>query len=297
VTTPVGVPPSERVHRHVEQVMGMPISLALRGRHADTAAGRQAWQAVIGQLHRVDRVFSTYREDSVINRLDRGELDLEQCPAEVIEVLELGREAETQSAGAFSIHLPAADGRRRLDPSGVVKGWAVQRAAQLLDGLPDTDYCLSAGGDMVCHTAAADRPDWRIGIEHPHHLSTLIAVVPIRSGALATSAATHRGQHLLDARTGRPANGVASVTVVGTSLTWVDIDATAAYAHGADAARWLSTRPGRTGLIIWPDATSTVIDGQPVPAPADRRPSSQFSTRNIRHEPPGAHREPATIGA
>ena len=261
-TTFVDRPADGRLPRHVEQVMGMPVSLALRGRHADTTAGRQVWHAVIDQLQQVDRVFSTYREDSVINRLDRGELDIEQCPADVVEVLELGREAETQSAGAFSIYLPGPGGRRRLDPSGVVKGWAVERAAQLLTALEDTDFCLSAGGDMVCHTADAERPDWRIGIEHPHHPSTLIAVVPIRNGALATSAATHRGQHLLDARTGHPAHGVASVTVIGPSLTWVDIDATAAYAHGADAASWLRTRPGRTGLIVWPDATTTVIDGQ-----------------------------------
>jgi thiamine biosynthesis lipoprotein len=241
--------------------MGMPVSLALRGRHADTDAGQQAWQAVIDQLRRVDLMFSTYRTDSAISRLNRGELRVEQCPAEVLEVLELGRDAEQQSGGAFSVHLPAADGSRQLDPSGVVKGWAVQRAATALAALDDTDFCLSAGGDMVCHVADAERPDWRIGIEHPHHPGDLIAIVPIRSGAVATSGTSHRGQHLVDARTGRPAKGVASVTVIGATLTWVDIDATAAYAHGPDAAKWLRGRPGRTGLVVWPDGGTTIIDG------------------------------------
>ena len=122
----------ERVHRQVVHVMGMPISLALRGRHADTADGRRAWAAVIGQLQQVDRTFSTYRDDSVINRIDRGELSLDQCSRDVLEVLELGRRAEEQSHGAFSIHLPGPGGRRRLDPSGVVKGWAVQRVLTLI---------------------------------------------------------------------------------------------------------------------------------------------------------------------
>lgn len=248
------------VHRHVAHVMGMPISLALRGRYADTADGYRAWAAVIQQLQQVDRMFSTYRDDSVINRLDRGELKVQQCPREVIEVLELGRQAEQQSGGAFSIHLPAKDGRRRLDPSGVVKGWAVQRVSAILAALDDTDFCLSAGGDMVCHTTDIERPDWRIGIEHPLRPGSMIAVVPIRNGAIATSGTAHRGQHLIDARTGRPAEGVASVTVIGPSLTWVDIDATAAYAHGPDAANWLEGRPGHTGLVVWPDATTTVID-------------------------------------
>ena len=71
-------------------------------------------------------------------------------------MLELGREAERQSGGAFSIHLPTTGGRRRLDPSGVVKGWAVERASDLLSDLDDTDFCLSAGGDMVCRTADVD---------------------------------------------------------------------------------------------------------------------------------------------
>ncbi len=247
-------------HRRVEQVMGMPVSVALRGRHSTTSAGEEAWQAVIEELRAVDRIFSTYRPDSVISRLDRGEVTLEQCPAEVTEVLVLGSDAEHQSDGAFSITLPDSDGRPRLDPSGVVKGWAVERASRLLAALDDTDFCLSAGGDMVCHVADPGRPAWRVGIEHPLDPTSLVAVVPVRSGAVATSGTRHRGQHLLDARTGRPALGVASVTVIDRSLTWADIDATAAYAHGPRAADWLQGR-GRTALVVWPDATTSVLDG------------------------------------
>ena len=64
----------------------------------------------------------------------------------------------------------------------------------------------------------------------------------------------------MDARTGRPPVGVASVTVVAASLTWADIDATAAYAHGADAARWLETRRGRSGVVVWADGTVTTVE-------------------------------------
>ena len=246
-----------RIHRHVEHVMGMPISLALRGRHASSLAGREAWQTVINQLREVDLIFSTYREDSIINRLDRGELMIEECPPEVVEVLELGRQAEQVSDGAFSINLPTADGRHRLDPSGVVKGWAAQRASQFLAALDETDFCLSAGGDIVCHTALPDGAAWRIGIEDPHDPTSLIAMVPVRSGAVATSGTAHRGDHLLDPRTGQPPSGVASVSVIAESLTWADIDATAAYVQGPDAARWLQTRPIYGAFIVWADGTTT----------------------------------------
>ena len=257
-------PGSVAVRRRVVQLMGMPISLALRGRHAWSAAGDQAWGEVVAELRTVDACFSTYRDDSVINRLDRGEIELADCPPEVREVLALGREAEQQSDGAFSIRLPrpgAAPARRRLDPSGVVKGWAVERAARRLTALDDTDSCLSAGGDLVCRVADPARPAWQIGIEHPHDPHRLIATVPVRHGAVATSGTVHRGSHLLDARTGRPAAGAASVTVIGSSLTWADIDATAAFALGRGAADWLATRPVRGGLVVWTDGSTTTFRG------------------------------------
>jgi thiamine biosynthesis lipoprotein len=254
-----------RTRREVEQMMGMPVSVVLRGRHAGTAAGAGAWSAVLEELRRADRVFSTYRDDSVVSRLDRGELTLADCPPEVAEVLALGSRAEEESDGAFSVVLPDAHGHRRLDPSGVVKGWAVERAARWLTALDDTDICLSAGGDMVCHVADPLRPAWQVGIEDPHDPTSLVAVVPVRTGAVATSGTRHRGQHLLDARTGRPAAGVASVTVIDCSLTEADIDATAAYAHGTGAAEWLRKR-GRTALLVWPDATTTLLDGRGRPS-------------------------------
>jgi thiamine biosynthesis lipoprotein len=254
--------------RHVEHVMGMPISLALRGRHADDERGRAAWAATMAVLRDVDRVFSTYREDSCISRLGRGELAAEDCPPEVAEVLALGERAEAESGGAFSIRRRRPDGGVVLDPSGVVKGWAAERAAVCLAELQETDFCLSAGGDMVCRTVDDDAPAWRIGIEDPHRPQQLVAVVPVHTGAVATSGTAHRGAHIVDARTGRPPVGVASVTVVTGSLTEADIDATAAYAQGTEAAAWLGGRPGRTGLVVWADGSTATVqtpDDEPLP--------------------------------
>jgi len=242
------------VARYVEHVMGMPISLALRGRHADDAAARGAWAEAVAALRDVDRVFSTYRPDSLVSRLGRGELSLADCPPEVAEVLALGELARLQSHGAFDVRRDGV-----LDPSGVVKGWAVERASRPLVALPDTDVCLSAGGDLVCRVAGPDSPDWRIGIEDPRDPSRVVAVVPVRTGAVATSGRAHRGDHVVDARTGLAPDGVASVTVVHDDLTWADIDATAAYAMGRDAARWLRTRPRRTGLVVWADGRTELV--------------------------------------
>jgi thiamine biosynthesis lipoprotein len=252
------------------------VSLALRGRHANTSTGDLAWTDAMEQLRDADAMFSTYRTDSLTNCLDRRELALDNCPPEVQEVLALGERAERESGGAFAVHRPDGSGRLRLDPSGVVKGWAGDRAAAALAVLDDTDFCLSVGGDIVCRTLDPASPAWRIGIEHPEDPSRLIATVPVRTGAIATSGTAHRGAHLVDARTGEAPQSVASVTVVGADLTSVDVDATAAYALGPQAAAWLRTRSGRTGLVAWADGRTELVQPQftslprPRPRPAER---------------------------
>ncbi|MGN6253285.1 MAG: FAD:protein FMN transferase [Marmoricola sp.] len=246
------------VHRETAEVMGTVASLALRGQHAGTATGRAAWDAAVAELREAEAVFSTWREDSWVSRLDRGDVALADCPPVVAEVLALGERARVESGGAFDVRRPGADGRVHLDPSGVVKGWATERAARHLAVLEDTDSCLSVGGDMVCRVVDPDRPAWRVGVEDPRTWERIVAVVPVRTGAVATSGLHRRGAHLTDARTGETPSGIASVTVVHHDLTWADIDATAAFAQGAGALDWLRGRPGRTGVVVWEDGRAEV---------------------------------------
>ena len=244
------------VRRRVEHVMGLPVSVALRGRHADDGRADDAWAAVVADLRESDRVFSTYRPDSVISRMSRGELS--DVPPEVAEVLAIGERARTASGGVFDV---VRDGV--LDPSGVVKGWAVERAAAALRDLDDTDFCLSAGGDMVVHVADPDRPDWRVGIEDATDPTRVRAVVPLRSGAVATSGLAHRGAHVVDARTGLAPTGLASVTVLGPDLTRADVEATTALAMDAEAPTWLARRAGLMAYLQWADGRTQTLAGLP----------------------------------
>jgi len=218
--------------------MGMPISLALRGRHTHDHAALEAWAEVMADLREVDRVFSTYRAGSIVSRLGRGELELVDCPPEVAEVLALGEQARVESGGAFDVRRGG-----RLDPSGVVKGWAVERAARPLRHLPGTDFCLSAGGDMVAHVAPLDAAAWQIGIEDPGWSDRPLAVVALRDGALATSSTAVRTwtgpdgtrvHHLIDPHSWRPANsGLQAVTVAHRDPAWAEIWSKALFIGGA----------------------------------------------------------------
>lgn len=257
-TLPHGRDTADRpVRRRVEQVMGMPVSLALRGRHAEGDQAEVAWRGALEVLREADRVFSTWRTDSVVSRLGRGELRPEECPPEVTEVLDNGERARVASGGAFDVRRPGPDGTTVLDPSGVVKGWAVARAARVLESLSWTDFCLSAGGDMICRTRLADSPAWRIGVEDPYDVRRVVAVVPVRNGAVATSGPAHRGAHIVDARTGRTPSAMRSVTVQDPDLVTADVDATAAFAMGEEGLPWLVAR-GRSGLVVWADGRSEV---------------------------------------
>ena len=108
------------IARRVEHVMGMPVSLALRGDHTRDDRVEEAWQSALAELRWVDSVFSTWRDDSEVSRLGRGELALEACDPVVAEVMRLGDDARVSSGGAFDVWRTDADGVRRLDPSGVV---------------------------------------------------------------------------------------------------------------------------------------------------------------------------------
>lgn len=246
------------VHRRTVEVMGTVVSLALRGRHASGPAADAAWAAVVDSLQGADRMFSTYRPDSVVNRWGRGELALEEAPAGLSEVLALAEEARVASGGAFDIAAVRSPHGGGPDPSGVVKGWAVQRASVLLDTLDDTDSCLAAGGDLVARVRRPDGAAWQIGIEDPSDPSRLLATVPLENGALATSGSAHRGAHIIDPRSGAAASGIRQVSVIGADLTGVDIDATAAFVLGDAADAWLTER-GRTALVVGLDGAVRVL--------------------------------------
>ena len=247
----------------VEKLMGMAISIDVRDPLPYDARG-DAIAAAFAWLREVDEVFSTYKDGSEINRLDRGELALDECRAEVREVLGLCAEVGRTSRGYFSAR-PGSGGR--LDPSGMVKGWAAERASAILDGAGAHNHCVNAGGDVRTRGEPAPGARWRIGVVHPFVRDRLTTIVEGGDFAVATSGTSERGLHVTDPHTGRPVDALASVTVVGPDLTYTDAYATAAFAMGLDAPEWLAALPDHEAYVI--DAGGHVwwTDGFPRYAP------------------------------
>jgi thiamine biosynthesis lipoprotein len=226
--------------RHAEHVMGTVVSIevaddlpagVLTGLIDDTCA----W------LHEVDARFSTYRDDSEVCRFRRGELKLADCHPDMRHVLTACADLWRETDGYFD-----ANATGLLDPSGYVKGWSVEVASARLAAAGSANHCLNAGGDIRMRGLTADGAPWRVGIRHPWEADKVSWVLAVSTGAVATSGTYERGAHVWNPRTGKPAEGLRSVTVVGADLALADAYATAALAMGEAGINWLA-RLGASG--------------------------------------------------
>ncbi|WP_084699743.1 FAD:protein FMN transferase [Streptacidiphilus anmyonensis] len=207
----------------------------------------EALHAAVARLHAIDARFSPYRADSEVSRIAHGESELADASPELAEVLERCAEIEALTDGWFS---PYPEGR--LDPSGWVKGWAVEQVCALLCEAGSTEHCVNGGGDVQ----SVGGP-WRIGVADPFRPGALAAVLAGRDLVVATSGTAERGAHILDPRTGEAPTGLLSLTLVSSGparLARTDACATAAFAMGAEQGlAWTGRQPDLEALAILPD--------------------------------------------
>jgi thiamine biosynthesis lipoprotein len=230
--------------------MGMPISVLARGDMARSSEADRAARALFRELIDADAVFSLYKPGSDASRLARGEIGWDECDPDLRAVADRCARAKELTGGLFDPTRP--DGT--WDPSGLVKGWAAERAARHLAAVP-TDWCLNAGGDVLVLSPSGEA--FTVGIQDPRDLHRVAAAVPCSAGAVATSGTAARGAHLYDPRNGRAAaTSWLSISVLGPSLETADVLATAAFVAGDRWQDVIGVVPGYAGLGI--DAAGTV---------------------------------------
>lgn len=266
--------PSERPRtipgRHVvvEHIMGTAITLDAR----DPSAVADDFDCFFSLMNDVDRQFSPFRAESEVSRLADGTLARAHVSQQMREVLDLCEMVRSQSDGAFDIADHSPD--RRLDPSGLVKGWAIDRGARLLAGRGWKNFSVNAGGDVIARGEPEPGRSWRIGIRHPLEADKMARVLLLRDATIATSGLYERGGHIRTPHTGVVPNELLSISVIGPELTFADAYATAAFVKGRAGLAWIATLPGyeafaatATGRAIWTDgcdrllANTTPMDG------------------------------------
>lgn len=212
-------------------------------------------EAAVARLHAIDAAFSTYRPDSVISRMARGERV--GYDAEVAEVLERCAEIEADTDGAFSSR---PDGR--LDPGGWVKGWAIEEVSRLLSAAGSRNHLIVGGGDVQARGEPEPGRPWTVGIADPRRPGRYAALVSGHDFAVATSGTAERGNHIIDPVIGRPATGFASVTLIGDRIARTDAYATAVFAMGPNRGlAWVEERDGYEAYAVLPDGRTVETEG------------------------------------
>lgn len=287
------VNPAGSLLRQAVPVMGTVFSFAVghpsdvvvpRGQVAVRVPPQEALDHAVDLLHRLDAAWSPFRPDSFVARM-RAHETLDPAVEDPDGVLGLDvvlrrcRAATRLTVGAFDAWaLP--DG---FDPSGVVKGWAVERALAELTRRGLADVAVSGGGDLAARGCAPGRDGWRIGVRDPRQPGALLGALTVRGGgAVATSGFYERGAHIHDPRrpaaqtpstagavptagpgsAGVPLTGVngdlVAVTVAGPELAWCDVVATALLVEGTVAPAWRQAIPTYRALAVHRDGR---VDG------------------------------------
>jgi thiamine biosynthesis lipoprotein len=217
-------------------LMGMPVIVEVIDAWADAGL----LETVFAYFDYVDRKFSTYKEDSEISRINRGELALAERTKKATD-------------GYFDIR---RDGR--CDPSGIVKGWAIFNAAEILREKGCQNYYVDAGGDIQVAGKNARGQDWRVGIQNPFDPQQIVKVLSVSDCGVATSGTYVRGQHIYNPKeSGQLVSDIVSLTVVGPDIYQADRFATAAFAMGPAGISFIENLEGLEGYSIDRDGLAT----------------------------------------
>jgi FAD:protein FMN transferase len=241
---------------HAETAMGTVFSVAMVPGDVTGPDLRSVLGAACATLHHADAVFSTWDRQSPVSRFRRGEADLGQLPEDVAEVVAACRAARQLSGGWFDPWaMPGG-----FDPTGLVKGWAVDRALAILGESGMAGAMVNGGGDLAAFGSPAPGQRWRVGVRHPWCADALAGIIEV-GAAVATSGSYERGAHLIDPATAQPAGRSASATVTGPSLAMADALATAVAVGGDEALAAVADVDGYDAYLIRPDGTETQTGG------------------------------------
>jgi thiamine biosynthesis lipoprotein len=218
-----------------DNAMGTVISIDWR----DETLERSALDEAMGWFHDVDSRFSPFLETSQVSRISAGLLHPADADDDMRAVIGLCDRIRDESEGVFNAWRTSG-GHAVFDPSAVVRGWAVDRAAEILEHGGAKNFCIDAGGDVLTRGEPEPGAPWSVGLRHHGDPARITATVAVTNGCVATSGSRERGTEIVDARSGSAAPGALdSVSVYGPSLALADAYSTAAFAMGRAGVEWM----------------------------------------------------------
>ena len=232
--------------------MGMPVIIDIVGE------GHASLEPLFDYFRSVDERFSPYKASSEVSRINRGEIAPSEYSLEMQEVFDLAEETKRVTRGFFDIRTP--DGS--IDPSGIVKGWAIKKVADLAHANGHRNYWIEAGGDIQVSGHNEEGGAWTAGIRNPFNEKEIVKVVRLQDRGIATSGTYIRGKHIYDPHTKRSvSSGDVSVTVIGPDVYEADRFATAAFAMGEEGIQFIESLEGFEGYSIDENGQATLTSG------------------------------------
>lgn len=231
--------------------MGMPVSVEI----VDREASSKLINNVYDYFQKVDERYSTYKKNSEISKINRG-LASSDWSKEMHQIMLLCEQTKHQTGGYFDIKRNGV-----LDPSGLIKGWAISNAAKLLKNKGARNFYIDAGGDIQTSGVNEDGLPWSVGIRNPFDRNQIVKILHIKDMAVATSGTAIRGNHIYNPFETDMPKGVVSLTVVGSDIYDADRFATAAFAMGEKGISFIESLPGFEGYMITSDETAILSTG------------------------------------
>jgi thiamine biosynthesis lipoprotein len=233
-------------------IMGMPITVEV----VSAKVSSDLLDEVFAYFTEVDERFSTYKETSEISKINKKIIT--EISDEMKEVFEIADRTRQETNGYFDIKRP--DGS--LDPSGIVKGWAIKNAAELLQKMGVTDFFVEAGGDIQASGKNPMGEEWAVGIRNPFKTDEIVKVIFPRGKGVATSGSYERGNHIYNPLSpGETLDVVKGITVVGPDVLEADRFATAAFAMGTHGVQFIESMDGFEAYSIDKDGIATMTSG------------------------------------
>lgn len=232
--------------------MGMPVTIIIE----DEAVSPDIFDQAYAYFRSVDEAYSPYKPTSEVSRINAG-LPESEWSSDMREVVRLCRDTTSATNGYFDAwHIG------KFDPSGLVKGWAINNAAKLLLDLGSRNFYVEAGGDIQVNGINAGGEPWRIGIRNPFDRHQNVKVLALTTQGVATSGLYIRGEHIYNPHDeGANLSGVASLTVIGPNIYEADRFATAAFAMGARGIEFIESQPGLEAYMIDKSGLATLTHG------------------------------------
>ncbi|HEV2954218.1 MAG TPA: FAD:protein FMN transferase [Candidatus Dormibacteraeota bacterium] len=240
--------------RRVEERMAMLVTVDVPGEDDPRAV-----EKVFQDFAHLDDLFSPFKPDSQVSRINRGELDPRDAGALMDEVILLCHHYEEITKGYFTAWFGDT-----FDPCGLVKSWAIDRSCTILDKLGYPAFVLEAGGDVFAKGSDPVSGPWRIGVRHPIEKDKVARVVLAENLAVATSGTYEKGNHIVNPHTGRPATELICFTVIGPDVITADVYATACFAMGLqEGLRFIEAQPRYEAYAVEPTMVGSWSSGFP----------------------------------